>query len=114
MTVLWSFFSLLLVLLFVMTWHQFTKAKEIALRRVKAYCKTNQLNMLDDTITLRRVSLARDSDGRLCLKRVYRLVYFDEVTQKRIYRPVVMLGLDFQPFKEQKQEKVINLSDFRE
>lgn len=105
-----SLLVFLLLVAAVLIWLRFAKAKEIALRHVKRYCEAEQLDWLDETVSLRRIQFSRDEDGRACIKRVYRYRCYSATQQKEFIKLFTLVG--FEP--EQASEGVIvQLSDFR-
>ncbi len=50
---------------------------------MRAACRAQGLLFLDDTVALDRIRLARDGDGRMRLRRVYRFEYSDTGTNRR-------------------------------
>lgn len=106
-----SLVALLLLIAGILTWLRFAKAKEIALMHVKHYCQKENLDWLDETISLRRIQFCRDSDGRVCIKRVYRYRCYDASKQKELIKLFTLVGLE--PEQAGESGVVIKLSDFR-
>ncbi len=107
-----SLLVFLLLIMLVLLWFRFARAKELALRLVKQTCQKQQFDLLDDTITLRRVRLARDNDGRVCFKRVYRYRCYSKVEDKVYVQLFTLLGLE--PEVEAEHGVIVRLSDFKE
>jgi hypothetical protein len=55
----------------VRLWHDALKARELALKASQRACRELDLQLLDETVALARVRLARDAGGRLRLYREY-------------------------------------------
>jgi hypothetical protein len=58
-------------------WHDSLTAREMAVIATKAACKSEDLLLLDDTVAISRISLGRDSEGVLRIRRVYGFEYSD-------------------------------------
>jgi hypothetical protein len=58
-------------------WLDSLKAREAAVAAAKAACQGESLLLLDDTVAIARISLARDEDGSLRLLRNYGFEYSD-------------------------------------
>jgi hypothetical protein len=52
-------------------WNSATRVRESVLARCRRICEEMQVQLLDQTIALSRLSLARDRAGRLHLQRCY-------------------------------------------
>lgn len=74
-------FALLAALVWV--WLDTLKAREACLRESRAACAADGLQLLDDTVAVSSVRPARDEEGRLRLKRVYRFEYSDTGNNRR-------------------------------
>lgn len=86
--------DLLVLLLFAAggwLWHDSLTAREIAVSAVKAACTSEDLLLLDDTVAIARVSLGRNGDGAVRLRRSYRFEYSDS-GDDRSTGTLVMLG----------------------
>ena len=58
--------------LVALLWWQNLKAREMALKQVKRYCEREALQLLDQSVALRRLSMARNPQtGQLGIKRRY-------------------------------------------
>jgi hypothetical protein len=70
---------ILLALLGVVAWFWFDtiQCQEIAKNICKHTCRQLQLQLLDDTIALKRVRLKRNQNGRLALQRTYQFEFSD-------------------------------------
>jgi hypothetical protein len=82
-----------LVLLAGMGWLWFDSlsAREAAVAAARAACRAEDLLLLDDTVAIARLRLARDSDGVMHIQRVYGFEYSD-TGNDRHPGSVVMLG----------------------
>jgi hypothetical protein len=63
-------------------WDSLT-AREAANVELRETCRAQGLLFLDDTVALDRLRLARDGDGRMKLRRVYRFEYSDTGHDRR-------------------------------
>ena len=67
------------------------RAREIALQHCRRACFHARAQLLDETVTLERVRLARDPLGRACLRRTYGFEYtFDG--ERRLTGLLVLRG----------------------
>ena len=72
-------------------WLDILKAREAAIRAARAACESEGLILLDYTVAISRLKLARDEDGRLKLQRAYAFEYSDN-GNNRLNGSVVLLG----------------------
>jgi hypothetical protein len=72
-------------------WFDSLKTREIAIGAARAACAAEELLLLDATVAISALKLARDDDGRLRLQRVYDFEYSD-TGNNRLKGSVVMLG----------------------
>jgi hypothetical protein len=89
-----DFLELLGLLLLVATawlWLDSLKAREAAVAAAKAACVSEDLLLLDDTVAIARLRLARDGDGVLRIQRIYGFEYSDTGNDRHT-GSVVMLG----------------------
>lgn len=82
-------------------WFESTRVREIAVERARSQCRVNDVQFLDDTVSLGKIKPVRDDDGRLALKRTYNFEYSD-TGNNRQPGSVIMLGrvvqsLNFSP-----------------
>lgn len=87
-------FDLLPVLILgggVWFWMDSLKTREIALLAAGAACARYRFQFLDETVITERLRIARDSNGRFCLRRVYQFEFSDTGNNRRP-GSVVMLG----------------------
>ena len=76
---------LLLVLLglIVWFWQDTLRARELALRAAGEACRSQQLQLLDGTVTLHRLALQRSKQGRVTLQRTFQFNYSIEGDDRR-------------------------------
>jgi hypothetical protein len=72
-------------------WMDSLKARETAVAAAKAACRAERLLLLDDTVAITRISLGRDDDSVLHLRRLYGFEYSDTGDDRRA-GSVLMLG----------------------
>ncbi|QCB45384.1 DUF3301 domain-containing protein [Hydrogenophaga sp. PAMC20947] len=72
-------------------WFDSTRVHEIAVERARSQCHVNEVQFLDDTVSLANIKLARDEGGRLTLKRTYTFEHSD-TGNNRQPGSIVMLG----------------------
>lgn len=72
-------------------WLDSLKAREIAIGAARAACTAEELMLLDATVAISALKLARDNDGRLKLQRAYDFE-FSDTGNNRLKGSVVMLG----------------------
>jgi hypothetical protein len=70
-------FSLLLLLACAWLVWDNLRAREAAIAASRGLCKAEGLQLLDDTVAMQSLRPARDSAGRLKLKRIYVFEYSD-------------------------------------
>ncbi len=59
------------------------------------YCQQNELQFLDQSVVLQSIKLARDAEGRLVFRRVYRFE-FASTGDERYQGIVILLGMRMQ------------------
>jgi len=74
-----------LILLVVVAWFLWDslRVRETANAAMRAACKAEGLQFLDDTVALRSVWPARNGGGRLVLRRIYEFEYSDTGHNRR-------------------------------
>jgi len=72
-------------------WLESLKVREAAVRAARNACAMEGLLLLDDTVAIAALKLARDDDGRRTLQRVYEFEYSD-TGNNRLQGSVVLLG----------------------
>ena len=83
--------GLLLLAATAWLWLDSLKARETAVAAAKAACNSEQLLLLDDTVAITRLGLARDGDGALRIRRIYGFEYSDTGNDRSV-GSIVMLG----------------------
>jgi len=74
-------------------WLDSLKAREIGIRAARQACGGEGLQFLDETVAGQLLGLARDDDGQLRLRRIYRFEYSDTGDNRRS-GSVTLLGHD--------------------
>lgn len=74
-------------------WYDSMQVRDIGIRAAKSACAAEDLQLLDDTVAIAGLGLARDDGGRLLLRRAYAFDYSDTGNNRR-RGSVVMLGKD--------------------
>lgn len=72
-------------------WLDSLKAREVAIGAARAACAAEELMLLDATVAISGLKLARDGEGRVKLQRAYDFEYSD-TGNNRLKGSVVMLG----------------------
>ncbi len=72
-------------------WLDSLKAREAAIDAARSACAADGLLLLDATVAIASVKLARDDDGRLMLQRAYDFE-FSDTGDNRLKGSVVLLG----------------------
>jgi hypothetical protein len=72
-------------------WLDSLTAREAAVGAARAACTSESLMLLDDTVAITYLKVARDDDGRLKLQRAYEFEYSD-TGNNRLNGGVVLLG----------------------
>lgn len=76
-------FGLIVLAGLLWLWFDSLKAREACMRESRAACAAEGLLLLDDTVAISAVRLARDGEGRLRLQRVYAFEYSDTGNNRR-------------------------------
>ncbi len=74
-------------------WYDSVHVRELGLRAARRACEAEDLQLLDDTVAIASLSLARDDEGRLRLRRAYGFDFSDTGNNRR-RGSIVMLGED--------------------
>lgn len=85
--------GLLVLLAVVWFWLASFQSREAAMRAARTACEAEDLLLLDDTVALSSLRLARDDDGNIRLRRVYRFEYSDTGDNRRA-GSVTLLGTE--------------------
>jgi hypothetical protein len=72
-------------------WLDSLKAREIAVRGAREACAAEGLMLLDYTVAIASLKLARDGDGRIRIQRAYDFEYSD-TGDNRLKGGIVLLG----------------------
>lgn len=72
-------------------WMDSLKAREIGIAAARAACQAEGWQLLDETVSIAKLNLARNDDGRIQLRRAYDFEYSD-TGDNRVKGGVVMLG----------------------
>ena len=72
-------------------WYDSLKAREAAIRAARALCQAEGLLLLDDTVAVTGIRLARSESGRITLQRAYAFEYTD-TGNNRLRGDLVMRG----------------------
>lgn len=84
-----------------------TRVRELAVQAVRRAARDGDFQLLDDSVSLQRVSLSRDGGGRWRVWRQYRFDYsYDGV--RRESGAVVMLGKRLQALVVTEPERVLH------
>jgi len=78
----WFFASLLLVAA-IAFWLSTMSSRDAARSLVARFCKNYNLQLLDQTVALRRVTVRRKANGNLSFVRVFRFDYSDNGFRRR-------------------------------
>jgi hypothetical protein len=87
------FESILVVLLVAIGWLWLTSltVREAAVKGARSACESEALLLLDDTVAIAAIKLARDAEGHIRLQRTYDFEYSDTGDNRR-KGSIVMLG----------------------
>jgi hypothetical protein len=88
---MWEFLALALLIAGAYLWVDSLRAREHAVAAGRAACKRYNLQLLDETVAVARLRLARDDAGRLRLRRTYTFEFSDTGDNRR-HGAIVMLG----------------------
>ncbi|MHB1245037.1 MAG: DUF3301 domain-containing protein [Sulfuriferula sp.] len=72
-------------------WLDSLKTREIAIAAAKRACDTDAVQLLDDTVAMASIRLARNPNGQVSLRRFYRFEFSDTGDNRR-GGMVLMLG----------------------
>jgi hypothetical protein len=86
-------FGITLLAALAWLWYDSVHVREIGVRAARAACAADELQLLDDTVAIASLSLARDDEGRLRLRRAYGFDFSDNGNNRR-RGSLVMLGED--------------------
>ena len=75
---------IVLLLLIIWLWQSSMHAKEVALAACKTLCEQHHLQLLDDTISLKKIRLRRGDSGSVKFYRVYAFEYNTDGHTRRV------------------------------
>lgn len=90
---MWELAAIAVVLAAVWFWVDSLRARERALKAGRGACRRYGVQLLDDTVAIARLRLARDRDGRLTLERHY-VFEFSETGDNRRQGSMVLIGAE--------------------
>jgi hypothetical protein len=91
MITLWDILPLMALGAIAWYWMDSLKARETALTSARSACSLRGFQFLDETVATERTRFARNSNGQMVLRRVYRFEFSDTGDNRRP-GSVVMLG----------------------
>lgn len=83
--------ALALLLLGAWLWLDGTRVRELAVAAAREACVADELLFLDDTVAFRSLTLARNDEGQVQIRRAYDFE-FSDTGNNRLRGGVVMLG----------------------
>jgi len=90
---MWDLVAIAVVLAALWLWVDSLRARERALQAGRSACRRYGLQLLDDTVAIARLRLARDREGRLALERRY-VFEFTETGDNRRDGAMVLIGAE--------------------
>jgi uncharacterized protein DUF3301 len=75
----------------VWLWFDSSGAREAGVKAARFACESENLQFLDDTVSIDHLKLARNDDGQVMLRRVYKFEFSDTGDNRR-NGSVVLLG----------------------
>ena len=101
---------LLFIAFLVWLWFDSTRSHELAVQLTSRLCLKHDVQLLDETVALRRLGVSWPSEG-LRLKRTYRFDYTIEGTERRT-GSLVLLGSRLATYQidSPSQEKIVSIS----
>jgi hypothetical protein len=84
-------------------WLDSLRARDIGIAAARSACAAEDLQLLDDTVSIGSLKPARNADGRLLLRRMYTFEYSDTGDNRRngsvvlLGRQVVLLNVGLRP-----------------
>jgi len=102
---MWEAAAILVIAAVVFMWVDGMKARERAVDAGRGACDRYQLQLLDDTVSLSKLRLGRDEEGRLRFRRTYTFEFSDTGDNRR-RGAIDMLGaevsdLQLEPYRLQ-------------
>jgi len=99
---MWEAWALAVFLLRGWLWFDSMRARERALEAASRACEREGLQFLDDTVECVSLRVARNDNGRLALRRIYRFEFSDSGHSRRGGSVVMLSGkvesLTMEPF----------------
>ena len=99
---MWEALALILLAAGTYLWIDTLRAREAALAAGREACERYGLMLLDDTVAVTRLRLARDAEGRLHLARTYGFEFSDTGNNRRQGRIFLIGGetedIIFEPY----------------
>ena len=92
---MWEAAAILCIILGLLFWADSLRARERALAAGRAACERYGVQLLDETVAASALRLARDSEGRVRLRRVFAFEFSDTGNNRR-HGSVVILGAEVQ------------------
>lgn len=83
--------SLFILIALAWLWYDSVQVRDIGIRAAKAACASDQLLLLDDSVSIASVKLARDDDGQMAIRRAYTFEFSDNGNNRR-RGGIIMLG----------------------
>jgi len=90
---MWELVAIAVVLAALWFWVDSLRARERALKAGRGACQRYGLQLLDDTVAIAGLRLARDRDGRVALERRY-VFEFSDTGDNRRQGAMVLLGAE--------------------
>ncbi|NJD05234.1 MAG: DUF3301 domain-containing protein [Methylococcaceae bacterium] len=70
-------FALISIAALIWFWFDSLKAREAAIVAVRSACRTERLQLLDETVAIHKIRLCRTSAGDMSIRRIYEFEYSD-------------------------------------
>ena len=86
-----EFIGILMLGAIAWLWFDSLKARETAIHAARTACEAEELTLLDYTVAISSLKLARNENGRLKLQRAYDFEYSDN-GNNRLNGSVILLG----------------------
>ena len=87
----YSILSLVFIVGLVWFWFNSAGAREAGVKAARFACESENLQLLDDTVSIDSLKPARNDEGQLLLRRVYKFEFSDTGNNRR-NGSVVLLG----------------------
>lgn len=87
---------LCILALIIWVWFDTLRCQEIARGICKHICQQHRLQLLDDTVTLRKTRVARTQKGSFCFKRYYSFDFSDDGGDTRIQGLLIMRDIQLE------------------